>query len=77
VPALIVAALVSIVGALLVIFHRPFSRRVRSERERLGVHIGTESHPTTFLLVGLIFVVIALVILVGTFTNAFSGSPRA
>lgn len=37
--------------------------------------MGSESHPPTFLLVGLIFVVIAIVILVGTFSDAFSGSP--
>lgn len=74
--ALIVASLLIEVGLLLAIFHLPFSRRVKSERERLGVHIGSESHTIMILCVGLIFVAISVVILVGTFTDAFSGSPR-
>jgi len=76
VPGLIGALLLAIVGVLLVIFHRPFSRRVKMKRERLGVHVGPESHPTMLLFVGLLFVAMSVVILIGTFTDAFSGSPR-
>jgi Flp pilus assembly pilin Flp len=76
VPGLIGALLLAIVGVLLVILHQPFSKRVKMKRERLGVHVGPESHPTMLLFVGLLFVAISVVILIGTSTDAFSGSPR-
>jgi len=72
VTALVAASLMIVVGGLLVVFHRPFSKRVKSARQRLGLHVGSESHPTMLLVVGLIFVSISVVILIGTFTEAFS-----
>lgn len=74
--ALIGASLLTMVGLVLVFFRQPLSRRIKRERERLGAHVGSESHPTMLLFVGLLFVAISVVILVGTFTDAFSGSPR-
>jgi hypothetical protein len=73
VSALVVASLFILVGLLLAVFHQPFSRRVKSERERLGVHVGSESHPTMLLFVGLLFVAFSVVLLVGTFIDAFFG----
>ena len=70
VSGLIGASLFIVVGILLVIFHQPISRRVTTKREQLGVHVGSESHPTVLLLVGLGFVAISVVILLGTFTDA-------
>jgi len=76
VMALVGASLSMVVGLLLVLFHQPFARRAKKERERLAAHIGSASHPTMLLFVGLFFVAISVVILVGTFTDALSGSPR-
>jgi uncharacterized membrane protein YphA (DoxX/SURF4 family) len=72
VTALVAACLMVVVGGLLVVFRRPFSKRFKSARQRLGLHVGSESHPTMLLVVGLIFVSICVVILVGTFTKALS-----
>jgi hypothetical protein len=64
VMALVGASLSMVIGLLLVLFHRPFARRVKRERERLGAHIGSASHPTMLLFVGLLFVAISVVILI-------------
>ena len=74
--ALVCASVLIVVGLLLVILHQPLSRRVARERERLGAHVGSESHPTMLLVVGLLFVALSFLILVSTFTDAFSGPPR-
>lgn len=73
VSALVIALLFILVGLLLAVFHQRFSRRVKSERERLGVQVGSESHPTMLLFVGLSFVALSVVLLVGTFAGTLSG----
>jgi hypothetical protein len=62
--ALTGASLSTMVGLVLVFFRQPLSRRIERERERPGAHVGSESHPTMLLLVGLLFVATSVVILV-------------
>jgi hypothetical protein len=74
--ALMGASLSSMAGLVLAFFCKPSWRRGKRERERLGAHVGSESHPTVLLFVGLLFVAISVVILACSFTAALSGSPR-
>jgi hypothetical protein len=71
VMALVAAGLMIILGGVLAAYHGPLSKRITGARQRQGFPVGVESHPTMLIVVGLIFTLISVVILVGTFTEAF------
>jgi hypothetical protein len=71
VTALVAAGLMIVVGGVLVACHGPCSKRITRARRRQGFPVGIESHPTMLIVVGLIFTLISVVILVGTFSEAF------
>jgi len=66
------SALTFTVGLILVLFRRLVARHMQRERTRLGLHVGPESHPVMLLIVGLGFIAMATIILLGTYTDVLT-----